>query len=84
MTKQYKIILANILTFTFAIMTIICLFAMKGFTSQTIIALVCAYIFGYMTMCFYRVENMLRITRFKTKRNKDNVNISKNEYNYVA
>ncbi len=84
MSKQYKIILANILTFIFAIMTIMCLFSLKGFSLQTIIALMCSYIFGYMTTCFYKIENMLRVTNFKSNRNKNDVNVYKDKYNYVA
>ena len=60
MKRQNKIYLANTLTVLAAFLTLICLFAMDGISVQTVIALVAAAGFGYLTSCFFKVENILR------------------------
>ena len=60
MKRQNKIYLASTLTVLAAFLTLICLFAMNGISVQTVIALVAAAGFGYLTSCFFKVENILR------------------------
>ena len=60
MKRQNKIYLASTLTALAAFLTLICLFAMDGISVQTIVALVAAAGFGYLTSCFFKVENILR------------------------
>ena len=60
MKRQNKIYLASTLTVLAAFLTLICLFAMDGISVQTVIALVAAAGFGYLTSCFFKVENILR------------------------
>ena len=60
MKRQNKIYLASTLTVLAAFTTLISLFAMDGISLQTVIALVVAAAFGYLTSCFFKVENILR------------------------
>lgn len=60
MKRQNKIYLASTLTVLAAFATMICLFAMNGISMQTVIALVAAAGFAYLTSCFFKVENILR------------------------
>ena len=60
MTRQNKILLANALTVVAAFATLICLFAMNGISIQTVIALAAAAGCAYITVCFFKVENILR------------------------
>lgn len=82
MKKQYKILLANILTFISACLTIVCLFAVQGFTVQTIISLALAGFFSYITICFFKVENILRTTKYRVDNIQNTPN--NNEYTMVA
>ena len=63
MKKQNKITLASGLTFLTAFATFMCLFAINGISVQTVIALCAAVFCGYLTSCFFKVENILRKQR---------------------
>ena len=60
MKRQNKIYIASTLTVLAAFTTMMCLFAMDGISMQTVIALVAAVGCGYLTSCFFKVENILR------------------------
>ena len=68
MKRQHKIYLASTLTVLAAFATMISLFAMDGISVQTVIALVVAAGFGYLTSCFFKVENILRKQKAKAIR----------------
>ena len=63
MKKQNKIKLASGLTFLTAFATFMCLFAINGISIQTMVALSAAAFCGYLTSCFFKVENILRKQR---------------------
>ncbi|MBR2027978.1 MAG: hypothetical protein IKA10_03160 [Oscillospiraceae bacterium] len=60
MKRQNKIYLASTMTVLAAFLTLISLFAMNGISLQTVFALATAAGFGYLTSCFFKVENILR------------------------
>ncbi len=60
-----KVLLASMFTFTTAFITLMCLFAMNGFSFQTVVALASASFFAYLTKCFFKVENILRYRQAK-------------------
>lgn len=68
MKKQSKITIASGLTVLAAFATFMCLFAMDGISVQTAVALFAAYGFAYLTVCFFKVENILRKQRAAQKR----------------
>lgn len=68
MKRQNKITLANGLTVLAAFFTFMCLFAVNGISVQTVVALTAAYGFAYVTMCLFKVENLLRKQHMVAKR----------------
>lgn len=60
MKRQNKIILANGLTVLTAFTALLCLFAINGISMQTVVALAAAYSFAHITVCLFKVENILR------------------------
>ncbi len=76
MKRQNKIYLASALTVLAAFFTLISLFAMDGISVQTVIALAAAAGFGYLTSCFFKVENILRKQNAKAVRRQKAVHAS--------
>ena len=68
MKRQNKIYLASTFTVLAAFATMISLFALDGISLQTVIALFAASGFGYLTSCFFKVENILRKQNAKAVR----------------
>lgn len=60
MKRQNKIVIANGLTVLAAFATLLCLFAVDGISLQTVIAVAAAYSFAHITVCLFKVENILR------------------------
>ncbi len=68
MKRQNKITLVNSLTILAAFFTFMCLFAIDGISIQTVVALAAAYGCAYLTMCFFKVETLLRKQQAMAKR----------------
>ncbi|MBQ9846173.1 MAG: hypothetical protein IJO54_08865 [Oscillospiraceae bacterium] len=67
MTRQNRIYLASTLTVMAAFATLLCLFAINGITFTTVVAVMAAGFFAYLTVSFFKVENMLRAKRAAEK-----------------
>lgn len=76
MKRQNKIYFASTLTVLAAFLTLICLFAMDGISVQTLLAIAAAAGFGYLTSCFFKVENILRKQNAKAIRRQKNMRAS--------
>lgn len=68
MKRQNKITLVSGLTVLAAFFTFMCLFAVDGISVQTVVALTAAYGCAYITMCLFKVENILRKQHSAAKR----------------
>ena len=68
MTRQNKIYMATALTVLAAFATVLCLFAMDGFSLRTAVAIGGSYFFAQLTVSFFKVENILRAKRAREKR----------------
>lgn len=68
MKRQNKITLVNGLTVLAAFFTFMCLFAIDGISVQTVVALAAAYGCAYITVCLFKVENILRRQQAIAKR----------------
>ena len=68
MTRQNKIYIASTLTVIAAFATVICLFAMDGFSFRTVGAIAGAYFFAQLTVSFFKVENILRAKTAKERK----------------